>query len=49
LAERQGTVFRPVAERLAESDPDALVRELADLYRQRWDAARRPDTGNGGW
>lgn len=38
LAVRQGPVFRPVAERLAESDPDPLVRELARLHLQRWEA-----------
>jgi hypothetical protein len=39
LAARQGNIFEPVARRLAESDSDPLVRELAELYIQRWQAA----------
>ena len=38
LAVHQGPVFRLVAERLAESDPDPLVRELAGLHLLRWEA-----------
>ncbi|HUU84371.1 MAG TPA: HEAT repeat domain-containing protein [Phycisphaerae bacterium] len=45
LAARQGTVFERVARRLAESDADPLVRELAGLYVERWRAARMPETG----
>lgn len=38
LATRQGPSFRPVAERLAQSDPDELVRELARLHVDGWQA-----------
>ena len=38
LADVQGPVFRPVAQRMANSDPDDLVSELADLWLQRWEA-----------
>lgn len=48
LAARQGTVFEPVAQRLAETDPDPLVRELAKLYIQRWEAMELQQSGRGG-
>ncbi len=35
LASQQGQVFKRVAERLAKSDPDALVKELAGLHLER--------------
>jgi len=38
LAQKQGTVFEPVVLRLAQSDPDELIRELAALYLERWRA-----------
>ena len=38
LADTQGEVFVPVCQRLADSDPDELVSELADLWLQRWEA-----------
>jgi hypothetical protein len=38
LAAEQGPMFQPVVDRLAQSDPDELVRELAGLYLERWRA-----------
>ncbi|MFQ5490223.1 MAG: HEAT repeat domain-containing protein [Phycisphaerae bacterium] len=35
LSRQQGRVFTRVAERLAKTDPDPLVRELAALHRER--------------
>lgn len=47
LATRQGAVFSPVAERLADGDPDALVRQLARLHLHRLEAEqRRPKPEN---
>jgi HEAT repeat protein len=37
----QGPIFRPVVESLARSDPDDLVRRLAQLYLQRWSPPAR--------
>jgi len=36
FAEAQGPKFAPVLDRLAQTDPDQLVRQLADSYRRRW-------------
>ena len=38
LARQQGQVFKRVAEQLAKSDPDALVKELAGLHLERMSA-----------
>jgi hypothetical protein len=45
LAIRQGVVFSPVAEALAERDPDLLVRQLARLHTHRLQAQQRSPTG----
>ncbi len=45
LATQQGSVFSPVAGRLAGQDPDPLIRKLALLHLQRLQAPQLPPTG----